>query len=488
MSYKDLDPFNYIDIKPQNYKTKPEIFSDLEQISTNLENITNDWKERELSLQKIGSISKGNQNKSDIFIKYFNTKLCSSLEMQLSDLRSSVMKEACRITSLCARELGLLIEPGITQLLSQNCLFKIAGSANKVISDSSSKCILNIVRYVHCIKVITNICEIRTMKSNNVRILCAQCLVNIISYYDNIFIIKNKDIIEETIKCLLIDANAEVRFTTRKAFILYKSRFEKEGEKLFNELGKNVQKQIIEDEKNLDKTFKIKLKNENNDKLYLKSISKEIDDNLEQMNYKDVLQNKPKTPEFNILKKKNSNDFNKNQKNNSNKNNNINYIKQAKSNKKSVNKNEKKYIVNKKKEETVQYINLDYDDNVVNEVCYIDLNDNEEEIEKIEEDNNDNKNQINSEDTKEINAVFNYSNKTNKKTDNENNDKIEFNKSNQNKIIEDTNNFKLTDYKKINNTNPFEKGKNDNSIKRSKIYQSELVNNYLDINKTNINN
>ena len=64
------------------------------------------------------------------------------------------MKEACRITSLCCRELGLLIEQGITQLLSANCLFKIAGSANKVISESSSKCILNIVRYVHCLKII----------------------------------------------------------------------------------------------------------------------------------------------------------------------------------------------------------------------------------------------------------------------------------------------------------------------------------------------
>ena len=315
MSFKDLDPFNYLDIKPQNYKTKQELFSDLEEISKTLENITNDWKERELSLQKIGSISKGNQNKSDIFIKYFNTKLSSSLEIQLSDLRSSVMKEACRMTSLCARELGLLIEQGITQLLTQSCLFKIAGSANKVISDSSSKCILNIVRYVPCIKVIYNICEIRTMKANNVRILCAQCLVNIISYYENIFIIKNKDIIEETIKYLIIDANAEVRFTTRKAFILYKSRFEKEGENLFNELGKNVQKQINEDEKNFDNNnIKINLKNEKNEK-YLRSISKEIDDDLNQMNYKDLIQNKPKTPEFNMLKKKNSSDLNKNPKN-----------------------------------------------------------------------------------------------------------------------------------------------------------------------------
>ena len=245
MSYKEQDPFNYNDLKPQNYKSKQKLITDLEHISKNLENITNDWKERELSLQKLGTIAKGNLNKSDIFTKYFNTKLCNFLEIQLSDLRSSVMKEACRITSLCSRELELLIEPGITQLLSQNCLFKIAGSVNKVISDSSSKCILNIVRYIHSSKVISNICEIKAMKANNVRILCAQCLVNIISYYDNNFIIKSKDIIEETIKCLLVDPNAEVRSTTRKAFILYKSIFEEEAEILFNELGKMCRNRLM---------------------------------------------------------------------------------------------------------------------------------------------------------------------------------------------------------------------------------------------------
>ena len=107
---KLLDPFNYNDIKPQNYKHKHNISSDLEQITKTLENITNDWKERESSLQFIGRILKGNQGHSDFFINYFNNKLATYIEIQLSDLRSTVMKEACRITSLSARELGLDVE------------------------------------------------------------------------------------------------------------------------------------------------------------------------------------------------------------------------------------------------------------------------------------------------------------------------------------------------------------------------------------------
>ena len=480
MSYKELDPFNYMDINPQNYKSKQQLISDLEEISKVLENITNDWKEREISLQKIGSISKGNLNKSDIFIKNFNLKISTNLEIQLSDLRSSVMKEACRITSLCAMELGLLIEQGVTQLLTQNCLFKIAGSANKVISDSSSKCILNIVRYVHSLKVISSICEIKTMKANNVRILCAQCLVNIISYYENNFILKSKDIIESTIKSLLVDANAEVRATTRKAFILYKSRFDKEGENLFNELGKNVQKHINEDEKNFDSNFKIKLKHENEEK-YIKSISKEIDENLNKMNYMELIQNKPKTPEFNLMKKK-PNQGNKNENNNNYSNQNT---KKLKSSGKYVNKKIKKNNEGKK-EETVKYINVDDDDDVNggNDVVNISLddsNDNDEEKEKKEEEDNKNN------ESKEINAIFNYSNKPIKKIDNKNNDKKLFIKKNsmQNKKNEPETNNKITENKNINRNNSKKMAKSNKNIE-SELDPSQNLKIHLDFEDKNI--
>ena len=464
MSLKEQDYFTYIDINPQNYKSKQELITDLEEISKTLENITNDWKEREAFLKKISSICLGNQGKSDLFLKYFNSKLSTSLEIQLSDLRSSVMKEACRVTSLCARELGLLIEQGITQLFTQTCLFKIAGSANKVISESSSKCILNIVRYVNSIKIISSICEIRVMKSKSVRILCSQCLVNIICYYENSYLIKTKDIIEETIKNLLTDANAEVRATTRKAFILYKSRYEKDAENLFSELGKNVQKQINEDEKNFGNDFKIKIENEEDDKL-LDEVGKQIDDNLNNINYKELVQIKPKTPEFKLFKKKTSKEYNNNSKH-------------TKSSKKYT-KNYKNYI-GEKKEETVKYINEDDDEIVENNEGLIKFNDDEEGKNKGPEDNKRNKvNENKNEDSNELNAVFNYSNKQVKKKSNKTN-KIGFSKK-QNKKSEDSN-IKLNDKNSINNLNDSPR----DSIKGKENKNQEILSDSN--NKNNINN
>ena len=461
MSLKDLDPFNYSDLKPLNYKHKQNMQPDIDLITKTLENITNDWKERESSLQYIGRIVKGNQGKSDFFIKYFNNKLSSSLEIQLSDLRSTVMKEACRITSLCAYELGLSIEQGITQLLTQNCLFKIAGSANQVISESASKCILNILRYVHSIKVITNICEIKSMKANSVRILCAQSLVNIISYYDTNIIIKVKNILEDTIQILLVDANAEVRATTRKSFILYKSRFNNDADKIFEKLGKNVQKQILEDEKNFDK-FNINVKYDKNENL-IKSVNEIIDSDMNKINNTNI-KNKPKTPELNLFKKKSSKDFSKKTTNT------LSKTKNKKKRSTSISKKKNNYTITKekekdKKEETVKYINVDDDDIVEND-------DDEDDKKGIE-------------DSTEVNMVLNY---TSTLTKNKNQNRISFNKRNQTKNNNDisSNNIKNIENKSTNVEVMSNISKDNKIIKDEiKLTQSQNINDVQNINDAN---
>ena len=241
--------FNYDDIEPLNYNGQKGLSEDLDEIIKNTINVTIDWKKREGALKKLGQICMGDQGDSDTFIRSFNNQLCNYLGIQIADLRSSVMKEACRITSLCAKKLGILIEQGALYLLTQYVLFKIAGSANRVISDSSARCILNLVKYVNTIKVITNVCDQKTMKSNFVRNICAQCILYIMTCYNKNLISKTNNILQDTMKSLLSDANGEVRATSRRAFITYRKRFEIEGEEFFEILEKNVQKQINEDER-----------------------------------------------------------------------------------------------------------------------------------------------------------------------------------------------------------------------------------------------
>ena len=241
--------FEYDDLTPINYTGKKNISEDLDEILKNTINVTIDWKIRENALKKLGKICIGEQGDSDVFIKYFNNQLAINLGIQMADLRSSLMKEACRITSLCAKTLGILIEQAALYFLSNNILFKIAGSSNRVISDSSSKCILNLVKYVNSTKIIINVCDQKSLKSNYVRNVCAQCILYIMTCYKKNLISKTQQILLDAIKSLLSDANGIVRSTTRRAFITYRKRFEEEGDEFFECLEKNVQKQINEDEK-----------------------------------------------------------------------------------------------------------------------------------------------------------------------------------------------------------------------------------------------
>ena len=136
--------FIYEDLTPINYNGNQKLISDLEKIFENTSNILIDWQIRENSIRKLGQICLGNSGKTEIFVQFFNKEIIANLSFQLADLRSSVMKEACRIVSLIGKELRNLVEPGAAHLLSKNILFKIAGSSNRVIADSSSRCILNL--------------------------------------------------------------------------------------------------------------------------------------------------------------------------------------------------------------------------------------------------------------------------------------------------------------------------------------------------------
>ena len=274
--------FFYDDITPIDYTGEQKLISDLEKILKNTANILIDWQIREDSIRKLGQICLGNSGKSQIFVKFFNTEMIKNLSFQLADLRSSVMKEACRIVSFIGKELKNLIEPGAAHLLSKNVLFKIAGSANRVIADSSSKCIINLVTYVNSVKIINIICDQKVAKSNYVRSICCQCILYMLSCYKTNLVVKAKSTFQETIKSLISDPNGDVRSIIRRCFITYKKRFPQDAIIIYDSLEKNIQKQINEDEKAYGNEIIInENNNENNFELFpmkkkLKSLNKTV--------------------------------------------------------------------------------------------------------------------------------------------------------------------------------------------------------------------
>lgn len=243
-----ITEYSYNDIKPINLKNEKELFIALDVILQNTNDIVIDWKKREASLKRLGGIILGNFGHSNSFIKYYNQKLYINLSIQMADLRSSLMKEACRIVVLAGKELGILIESAVEKMLTQYVLYKLAGSANKVISENSANCIYHLVKYVQSGKIIGRVCEQVQSKGNSVRLRCGQAIMVIAGEYPSGLINKNQQLLEDSMRSLMSDPNGDVRSSARKAFLVYKSKYPTQAGIFFNLLEKNVQKAILEDE------------------------------------------------------------------------------------------------------------------------------------------------------------------------------------------------------------------------------------------------
>lgn len=243
-----ITEYSYNDIKPINLKNEKELFLALDVILQNTNDIVIDWKKREASLKRLGGIILGNFGHSNSFIKYYNQKLYLNLSIQMADLRSSLMKEACRIVVLAGKELGISIESAVEKMLTQYVLYKLAGSANKVISETSANCIYHLVKYVQSGKIIGRVCEQAQSKGNSIRLRCGQALMVIVGEYPSGLINKNQQLLEDSMRSLMSDPNGDVRSSARKAFLVYKSKYPTQAGIFFNLLEKNVQKAILEDE------------------------------------------------------------------------------------------------------------------------------------------------------------------------------------------------------------------------------------------------
>ena len=268
--------YDFSDINPIDFNLEKKLINEIEDFLLTTKDLLTDWKKREISLRKLGGIIKGNQGHNPLMIRFFNQKINVNLITQMSDLRTSVMKIACKITSLCAKELGISIENSITNMVTKYILYKQVGSSNKVISDNSSKCIYHLIKFIQTSKMLINVCDQINNKSNNIRASSANHLIFIVGNYKPIIINKNRQLIEDTMKFYLSDSNGEVRFNARKIYFVYKKRFPDNAGIFFNLLDRNIQKQILEDEKNGISDF---IKN------YNEILNREDNDNFQFGNY-----------------------------------------------------------------------------------------------------------------------------------------------------------------------------------------------------------
>lgn len=243
---------DFSDITPINFRNEKEYNAAIEEILELTRDNKADWKKREAATLKMGGVIQGNMGQSTSFIKLFNQRLYLNLSVQMVDLRSSLMKEACRVAVLAAQVYQENIEVAIDKLMSPLILFKLVGSANKVISDTGSKCVMDIIASLESIKVMNRIFEMMKNKGNAIRLRVAQQYLYMVSNYSTSTLDKCMNIIEELVICMISDASSDVRSCARKIYFKYIEIYPNRTERLFDSLEKSAQKALLNDANNDD--------------------------------------------------------------------------------------------------------------------------------------------------------------------------------------------------------------------------------------------
>lgn len=162
-------------------------------------------------------------------------------------MRSAISKEACKLICIAAEYGQGNIDNLCEKLLSKQSLLKIINSGTKVIAENGHECIMALLKFEKCAKVIPKIIEEISSKNTSVRQKLSLYMQIIIELFDQQIIEKYQNILEEALVTFIADANKEVRQTTRQTFSIYAEKFSSRAEKMFSTFDASAQKTLIEE-------------------------------------------------------------------------------------------------------------------------------------------------------------------------------------------------------------------------------------------------
>jgi hypothetical protein len=253
--YSNISFFNMSNIEDfpvVNFKNEKEFNQEIEIFLNLTKNLSADWKKRENALKRMAGIFKGNYSENPEFVKLLNSKIYLNLYNQMADLRSSLMKEACKVMVLCAQIYKNNFEAIADKLFHANYLYKLLSSQNKIISESVHNCMMGILSNIQSGKILIKIFDQHKSKANIIRARICQQMLFCLSNYDPECLIKYYDVVEACIVKMSPDASSEVRVQARRIFFKYIELNPYAEEELLSILEHNVVKQIKEDKKKID--------------------------------------------------------------------------------------------------------------------------------------------------------------------------------------------------------------------------------------------
>ncbi|CAM9290122.1 unnamed protein product [Phaeothamnion confervicola] len=205
-----------------------------------------EWEKRNDALVKLHALILEQQGDAAAFNAELWRTLKEPLLYTLGDLRSALVKEACRVVELLSETTGDGMRPLLRELMP--LLLATVGSANGVIKDHIDHCMQHIIKHTKFPRQLKDLVhEAQTTKSAPLREALSLYLTLILEHWPPASLDKETALLEAAIGALLEDASVRARGHARTAFFLFQERWPQRAERIRETILPRTAKMLADD-------------------------------------------------------------------------------------------------------------------------------------------------------------------------------------------------------------------------------------------------
>ncbi|OAY34735.2 CLIP-associated protein isoform X2 [Manihot esculenta] len=233
-------------IEPIKVYSEKELIREIEKIASTLVP-EKDWSIRIAAMQRVEGLVLGGAADYSCF-RGLLKQLVGPLSTQLSDRRSSIVKQACHLLCFLSKELLGDFEACAEIFIP--VLFKLVVITVLVIAESADNCIKTMLRNCKVARVLPRIADCAKNDRNAVlRARCCEYALLILEYWaDAPEIQRSADLYEDLIRCCVADAMSEVRATARMCYRMFAKTWPERSRRLFSCFDPVIQRIINEED------------------------------------------------------------------------------------------------------------------------------------------------------------------------------------------------------------------------------------------------
>ncbi|XP_027934181.1 CLIP-associated protein-like isoform X1 [Vigna unguiculata] len=233
-------------IDPIKVYSEKELIREIDKIAATLVP-EKDWSIRIAAMQRIEGLVLGGATDYPCFFGLLK-QLVGPLSTQLSDRRSSIVKQACHLLCFLSKDLLGAFEACAELFIP--VLLKLVVITVLVIAESADNCIKTMLRNCKVARVLPRVADCaKNDRSAVLRARCCDYALLILEHWpDEAEIQRSADLYEDMIRCCVSDAMSEVRSTARMCYRMFAKTWPDRSRHLFSSFDPAIQRLINEED------------------------------------------------------------------------------------------------------------------------------------------------------------------------------------------------------------------------------------------------